>query len=70
MTMTMAQFALFQQIGLWFFSGLGMFVLASMVQRHRRWLHGSGALMVGMTVFLLYAYVCDGAAWWFMPCWW
>lgn len=70
MTMTAEQFAAFQQLGLWFFSGLGMFVLATMVQRHRRLLHGSGALMLTVTAFLLFAYVCDGAPWWMASCWW
>ena len=72
MTLTMEQFATVQQLGLWFFSALGMFVLASMVEQvtQRRWLRSLGVTMSGISAWLLVAYVCDGAPWWFMPCWW
>lgn len=72
--MTMEQFAALQQLGLWLGSALGMFVLASMVervdrQRYLRWLGAGMLIPSGVFAWLLIAYVCDGAPWWFFPCW-
>ncbi len=73
--MAVQLFVTIPHLGIWSLSATALVAVALLVDEFvvdgqlLKWFRVSLAISSVVYVWLLFAYICDGAPWWWMPCW-